>query len=63
MGQAPSGEVRLQFTYYLQRDETIGKTDEGGVRSPTSRGVKKPNLVTINVVRARGLRLERGDET
>lgn len=62
MGQAPSGEVRLQFTYYLQRDETL-KSDEGGVRSPTSRGVKKPNLVTINVVRARGLRLERGDET
>ena len=62
MSQAPTGEVHLQFTYFLQRDETLGKGDDEGAKSPTSRSNKLPNLLTVNVVRARSLRLE-GVET
>lgn len=65
MPQAPTGEVRLQFTYYLQKDDTLGggKAEAEGALSPGARSVKKPNLVTVTVVRARGLRLERPDDT
>jgi hypothetical protein len=61
MKGAPSGDVRLQFTYFLQREETLGKAAEDGSKSPTARQ-KEPNLVTVNVVKARGLRLD-GVET
>lgn len=59
MTQAPTGEIRLQFTYLLQRDEMIGKAEEESAKSaPLSGRLKDPNLLNVTVVRAKGLKLD-----
>ena len=58
MPQAPTGEVRLQITYMLHKDETLVKAEEeAALRAPETQA-KEPNLLNITVVRARGLKLE-----
>lgn len=64
MTQAPTGEIRLQFTYLLQRDETIGKAEEESAKMPSAQaGLKDPNLLAVNIVRAKGLKLSSDVET
>jgi len=58
MTQVPTGEVHLQITYMLHKDETLVKAEEeAAMRAPETQA-KEPNLLNVNVVRARGLKLE-----
>ena len=57
MSQVPSGEVRIQFTYFLEKDSNIAQIEEEALKSPTSRS-KAPNLATVFVGKAKGLKLD-----